>query len=117
MAKYSDHTKASSKARLCEYRNGESAEARHDRRYETAQKYQAVAKAWAEKHGWTFTVANDGHHFIFRRPGDPQDTPFAQWWPRSAKLVIQCQWKRGIHAHDVMQVIREINARTTTGTN
>jgi len=51
-------------------------------------------------------ISNDGHHWSFyafnAAPGDKQ---LFEWWPSSAKLVINKQWKKGIHVHDLSQLI------------
>ena len=54
----------------------------------------------------SLVVTNKGHHWSFyahnAKSGDSQ---LFEWWPASAKLVIAKQWKKGIHVHDVTQVI------------
>jgi hypothetical protein len=58
---------------------------------------------WCKNNGLTLHVTNRGHHWQVRRDGFKAD-----WWPSSAKLVIQGRWQQGIHAHDYQQVIRAI---------
>ena len=111
MAKYRDKQTPRTKATLIKRKRGEGWKARHRRRFAIAQDSSAIAMRWAEEHGWEFSVKNNGHHFIFHRPGDNPREHFAQWWPQTAKLVIKHEWKRGIHCHDIHQVIAEIEAR------
>lgn len=42
-------------------------------------------------------------------------TKIAEWWPSSAKLVLNKDWDNGIHTHDVDQLINEL-ARWFYGT-
>jgi len=65
---------------------------RERRKKRTLQSESAV-RAWAEKHGFALRVLNDGHHWIFQKPG-----LFAEWWPSSAKLAINRNYSRGFHA-------------------
>jgi hypothetical protein len=40
-------------------------------------------RAWAEQHGCSLRVLNNGHHWLIEKPGF-----VAEWWPSSAKLVL-----------------------------
>lgn len=113
MAKFPDKAKATAKAGLCPYSPAESSAQRHDRRFVVANstKSLVILSNWAWRNGYVFEVKNDGEHFIVRTPAG--DHPhFAQWWPRSAKLVIDCDWRHGIHCHDAGQLIAELNRLT-----
>lgn len=110
MAKYADKRTARTKSTLCKRKQHEDWRTRHKRRFNVAQESASIATAWADENGWKFSVKNNGHHFIFDRPGDDPKIHFAQWWPQTAKLVIKHEWKRGIHCHDIHQVITEIES-------
>jgi hypothetical protein len=57
--------------------------------------------AFASLGAW-LRIANDGHHWTIAFPkGSPR---VAEWWPSSAKLVLDRQYTRGIHAHTWQQV-------------
>jgi hypothetical protein len=108
MARFDDQFKATTRADLCGYRRQETAERRHDRRFSTAQATAELARQFCEERGIKMTVSNHGHHFIFRLADDHPKRHFAQWWPRTAKLVFFSRWEHGIHAHDIGQVIEEM---------
>jgi hypothetical protein len=68
---------------------------RHTRRLDTNLCYQPHVREWCGKNAYTLLITNDGHHWQFKK-GDF----LAEWWPSSAKLVINKQWHSGIHCHD-----------------
>jgi hypothetical protein len=80
---------------------------RHDARLQAANERQAEAVRRCDGLDIGLTISNEGHHWQFRG-GDGWR---ADWWPSSAKLVIGQQWHRGIHAHDLDQVMEMILAR------
>lgn len=92
-------------SRIAPYLPGESGSRRHGRRLETALALRATVEDWATRHGFTLSVTNDGHHWTFEGPTR------AEWWPSSAKLVFNKQWKNGIHCHDVEQLATLITKR------
>lgn len=108
MAKFIDKFKTDVKATTCRRKRGEPAQQRHDRRKSTALREQNDAQRWAEYRGIRFRVSNDGHHFMFTRGNDPVGKHFAQWWPQTAKLVFWHRYDFGVHAHDMGQVIVEM---------
>lgn len=59
----------------------------------------------AGKLGYHLSVHNDGHHWVFR-DGSGR---VAEWWPSSAKLVLNRDYGRCIHAHDWPQVLAELH--------
>lgn len=74
---------------------------RHDRRKAIALANEIEAGiAFAMTGGW-LRVTNDGHHWSIYFA----DKMLAEWWPSSAKLVIDKQWGKSIHAHDWKQVL------------
>jgi hypothetical protein len=61
-------------------------------------------RAWAEARGCSLRVLNDGHHWLFEMPGFT-----AEWWPSSAKLVLNRNYVQAHHAPhwaDVMAVLQ-----------
>ena len=88
------------------YRPGEDPGRRHERRKECAAADVALLLDWCERHEFTVTRKNEGHHWIIVHP-----TFRAEWWPSSAKLVFDQCWEHGIHCHDVEQVIQQLSRR------
>lgn len=109
MAKFRDKTKAASKSRLAKYRSHETWKDRHSRRLDVAHHTRKKLRGWCRKRGLELSISNEGHHWVVREEGDPPHIHLAQWWPSSAKLVIRCKFRSGIHCHDVYQVIEEIS--------
>lgn len=107
MKRHPDARRASQPPTLCKYDPQESSDQRHDRRLDTALRPKSVAilRQWAGRQGLTLKVCNQGQHWVIRGKHIAAD-----WWPRSAKLVINSRWEDGIHAHDVGQVIAELKA-------
>lgn len=48
-------------------------------------------------------IKNNGHHWQFRVAGH-----LVEWWPSSAKMVVDTKWKNGKHVHDIKQLMKEI---------
>ena len=114
--RYRDIQKPSVPATLATRRSKESARRRHERRLAIAENNESAFREWCEDRGLTLTVSNYGEHWMVRRtlgdkPGDIQVV--ADWWPRTAKLVIAQRWKKGIHAHDWPQVAAVIEEQVT----
>jgi len=86
-------------------REGESWKARHDRRIQTALDLLPQVIKWTIKVGVDLTIANDNQHWIWKTLDDKHR---ADWWPSSAKLVIDRKFEDSIHAHDPGQVAREL---------
>jgi hypothetical protein len=42
----------------------------------TASPLQEQARVWAEGHACSLRVLNDGHHWLFQKPGF-----MSEWWP------------------------------------
>ena len=87
------------------YRQGEKAIDRHFRRRDTNLKFRARLHAWCERNGFTLRITNEGHHWQMTKDGF-----LAEWWPSSAKLVIDKRWDAGIHCHDYQQAEAIIEA-------
>ena len=81
---------------------GESAMERHARRKGIALASVPAFESWCEANDWKIEVKNNGHHWIMVH----RDGTLAEWWPSSAKLVLEKRWNKGVHCHDVDQVRR-----------
>jgi hypothetical protein len=99
---YSDILKAGRSARV-PYIEGENPSDRHARRFEMSLHDMVTLNAWAKLNGFMVRVHNEGHHWEIVR-----GQFVADWYPSSAKLVLYKMWHRGIHCHDVGQVIAKI---------
>lgn len=82
---------------------GEDPKERHARRAHEALIHVENATAKFSSIGVRLSVKNDGQHWIMTK-GNKR----AEWWPSSAKLVINQRWQRGIHAHDWTQVFSAV---------
>lgn len=88
------------RSKVCGYVVGESAADRHARRLATALANDAGLKAWLEKNGWSLAISNEGHHWRMVKGGT-----VVEWWPSSAKCVVNQNWRGGVHCHDGSQVV------------
>ena len=95
--RHHDKTTAGPSA-IVRYRHGESPGCRHYRRLQTNLAAAANVEEWCREHGIVFRVSNKGHHWTFRR-----GRTVVEWWPSSAKLVVNKRWKDGSHVHDWKQ--------------
>ena len=93
-------TKSFGKSVIAPFQPDESWHRRHARRKNTNLQYTDELKSWCQLYKWKFEIKNEGHHWIFRK-----DETLVEWWPSSAKLVKNKQWKKGIHCHDFLKVI------------
>ena len=78
---------------------------RRERRMERTSRLEEQARVWAEGHGCSLRVLNDGHHWLFQKPGF-----VAEWWPSSAKLVVNRDYGSDIqapHWADVVAALAE----------
>jgi len=76
---------------------------RRERRLERTSRLEAQVRAWAEQHGCSLRVLNDGHHWLLERPGF-----VAEWWPSSARLAVNREYGRYIHAPHWAEVAAEL---------
>lgn len=104
MARYGDTERT--KGRHVRYIPGEPWRQRHERRKRAANDCSDRLQNWAQGRGVSLTITNEGHHYQFRR-GDHR----ADWWPSSAKLVLDEQWRNGIHVHDYQAVVEILEER------
>jgi len=84
----------------------EGYKSRHTRRLINANRQHDQLKEWCDVMGVAFRTANNELHWMLRYEGHG-----AEWWPSTAKLVIDKQFKQGIHAHTVHQVMDTLAKR------
>lgn len=90
------------RSKLVPFLRGESAQQRHDRRFASAIAGKDSLETWCQANSATLRVANNSEHWIVR-----MGAHVVEWWPRTAKLVHDKDWERGVHTHDVHQVIAQ----------
>jgi hypothetical protein len=66
---------------------------RRERRIKRTGQSEAEVRRWAEQRGLALRVLNDGNHWLFQKAGF-----VAEWWPSSAKLVMDRNYDRDHHA-------------------
>ena len=64
---------------------------------------ESEVRVWAELHGCSLRVLNDGHHWLLQKPGF-----MAEWWPSSARLAVNRDYGRHIHAPHWAEVVAEL---------
>jgi hypothetical protein len=104
MARYRD-VKKLGHSKIAPYVEGESGQARHNRRKKTANDLEDKLRAFAKQNAFEFKVTNNGHHFTLKK-----GKFIAEWWPSTAKLVINKRWSQGIHCYDYKQMIKMIRS-------
>jgi len=93
----------SGRSSIVPYRSGESFKARHFRRLAANLQHEAKLRQWCQQNGLALRITNEGHHWQVT-----EGRFVAEWWPSSAKLVINKRWREGIHCHDYKQAIETI---------
>lgn len=73
---------------------------RHDRRLAFNMGKRDLVRKWAEENGVELKISNNGHHWRFKR-----GRRNAEWWPSSAKMVLQRQYNADHHIYDHEQAI------------
>ena len=73
---------------------------------ERTSRLEAQVRVWAEQHGCSLRVLNDGHHWLLQKPGF-----MAEWWPSSAKLAVNRDYGRHNHAPHWAEVVPEMEKR------
>lgn len=66
-------------------------------------RHKSELEAWCDAHGWRMVIHNEGHHWQFRSRSQQVD-----WWPSSAKLVINEKWNDQHLCGDVPSVIEKL---------
>jgi len=64
-------------------------------------------KEWAERHGFTLRITNEGQHWSFYKEGKQ----LFQWWPSSGRLVIDQKWTNALFARSANELFAEIEKR------
>lgn len=72
---------------------------RHRRRQSVASKSQEDMVQWCAERQIACAVKNNGHHWMFTG-GDW----VCDWWPSTAKFVVNKNFQQGVHVHDIIQV-------------
>jgi hypothetical protein len=101
----SDRRKARSKPVLIHYEKGESGRHRHDRRLAVNLKHKKLLQDWCDSVGLELKITNRNHHW---RIYGKEPRQVFEWWPVSAKFIVNQNYDSGIHVHDIYQVIEEI---------
>lgn len=84
----------------------EPAQVGHARRFHANMCHRGDVQAWCFERAVTVIVGNQGQHWRFIY-GDS----FAEWWPSTAKLVFNRQYRHGVRCHDYEQVITALSRR------
>lgn len=103
MAKYRDVNKCKNEAEIIQFKGGESWRDRHSRRLNKNKEHIDKYRNWCERNGVEFRLLNNGEHWQSKKNNTTYD-----WWPRSAKLIVNQKWKKGTHVHDYTQLIKFI---------
>jgi len=104
MAKYRDKTKTQLPAEICKYKRDERSGDRHNRRLETNKQYADKLRNYCRSNGLSFEIKNEGLHWQIKRGEVTID-----WWPSTAKMVVNQQYDQGIHVHDITQIKSYLN--------
>lgn len=91
------------RSRLTPYIKGEEPKQRHARRLRVSLELLEEAKNFCRENDIVMAVSNEGNHWRFKLPRH-----MVEWWPSSAKMVVDKKWGKGKHVHDVRQLLREI---------
>lgn len=100
-----DDTSSLGKSSLVPYRKGEDPKHRHSRRLSTNLNWKSKLLQWAKANGFRAEIKNEGHHWILTDSSNR-----VEWWPSSAKLVIDQEWVKGVHCHDYEKLIAFIES-------
>ena len=73
---------------------------------ERTSRLEEQVRVWAAGHGCSLRVLNDGHHCLFQKPGF-----LAEWWPSSARLAVNRDYGRHIHAPHWAELVTELEQR------
>jgi hypothetical protein len=98
---------------LVPFREGESSTRRHARRLATNIQNEEAVRAWCKRHYVELTITNEGHHWLFQCLGTGK---VIEWWPSSAKMVVDKQWRKGVHVHDWKQALSLLEKTLCTKT-
>src|SRR5690349_14298138 len=88
-----------SPSQIVPYQPGESTKRRHARRYFKNLENWTALQDWAFERGFSFQMKNRGEHWILKGAGI-----ICEWWPSTAKLVLNYEYRDGRHTHDWLQL-------------
>lgn len=100
MKRFRDKSTVGSSA-IVPFLKDESAQDRHARRLHANLEQRAAFSARLSVAGFEVSIKNDGHHWTMSGAGNVWE-----WWPSSAKLVKNRQYRNGKHCHDYEQVLK-----------
>lgn len=100
--KYPD-TQTVGRSKIIPFRPHEHPMDRHERRKQANLNHEAAIRAILAPHNIKLQINNHGHHWIFTRDGQK-----VEWWPSSAKMVMNQAWDKGIHVHDYEQALGQV---------
>ena len=101
MKRIPDRHQAPVPPQVIQYQKGEHHKDRHKRRLETnVEQFSEEAKKWADENSVFVRISNRGHHWKFQRNGS-----HVEWWPESAKCVINRDELNGVHVHEFPQLL------------
>lgn len=103
--KYMDITSAGRSA-LVPFVPGETYRQRHGRRLREAHAHLPDLNRIASDSGWKIRVLNQGS--LFEVMAGPHRY---EWWPATAKVVVNKKYERGIHCHDFQQLVTIIERK------
>ena len=90
------------RSQLIPRRRHEFAMERHTRRKKVNFNMRERVDEFIKQHGLKLAITNENHHWQITQPDQDWQV---DWWPSSAKLVVDKRWKYGVHCHDVEQFI------------
>lgn len=90
---------------LVPFDGGETPALRHERRWQAALEAREIVRAWCRAAGLGLRISNGGHHWVFTR-----GSLRVEWWPSSAKLVVNQHYDDGVHVHDVLQLFDQLRS-------
>jgi len=88
------------RSQIIPHRKCEGPKDRHERRLTVNLRNKQIVEQWCADNGVVIKINNQGHHWMFS-----QSKKIVEWWPSSAKLIINKQWNNGIHIHDYEQAL------------
>jgi hypothetical protein len=81
-------------------------EYKKQRRMERTSRFEEQVRIWTQGHGCSLRVLNDGHHWLFQKPGS-----VTEWWPSSARLAVNRDYGSDIHAPHWADVVTVLEQR------
>lgn len=88
------------RSRIVPYKTNEKSSERHSRRLQENLKRREDVQNYCTANRLNLKISNQGHHWqIF------DENFLLEWWPSSAKIVINKKWNKGIHCHDHLQML------------